>query len=84
MASATVTSPAAVPSTSTLDTVTGHAGCRPRETTTVNGIGVWTHADCRGRSTVQAHIVPGAGHGWADVGGAARASVFLLPRLAKG
>ena len=33
---------------------------------------------------MQAHIVPDAGHGWADVGGAARASVFLLPRLAKG
>jgi polyhydroxybutyrate depolymerase len=70
--------------TSTLETVSRHAGCGPRETTTVNGIGVWTHGDCRGRSTVQAHIVPGAGHGWADVGGAARASVFLLPRLAKG
>lgn len=70
--------------TSTLETVSRHAGCGPRETTTVNGIGVWTHRDCRGASTVQAHIVPDAGHGWADVGGAARASVFLLPRLAKG
>ena len=69
--------------TSTLDTVSRHAGCAARETTTVNGIGVWTHRDCRGSSTVQAHIVPDAGHGWADVGGAARASVFLLPRLAK-
>jgi polyhydroxybutyrate depolymerase len=70
--------------TSTLDTVSDYAGCGPRETTTVNGIGVWSHSGCRGGSTVQAHIVPGAGHGWADVGGAARASVFLLPRLAKG
>ena len=69
---------------STLETVSRHAGCAPRETTTVNGIGVWTHAGCRGGSTVQAHIVPDAGHGWAHVGGAARASVFLLPRLAKG
>ena len=41
-------------------------------------------ADCRGGSTVQAHIVPDAGHDWGHVGGAARASVFLLPRLAKG
>jgi polyhydroxybutyrate depolymerase len=70
--------------TSTLDTVSERAGCGVRETTTVNGIGVWTHRDCRGGATVQAHIVPEAGHGWADVGGAARASVFLLPRLAKG
>ncbi len=70
--------------TSTLSTISARAGCGPRETTTVNGIGVWTFRDCRGSSTVEAHIVPEAGHGWADVGGAARASVFLLPRLAKG
>jgi polyhydroxybutyrate depolymerase len=70
--------------TSTLETVSARAGCGEREVTRVNGIGVWTHRDCRGRTTVQAHIVPDAGHGWADVGGAARASVFLRPRLAKG
>ena len=45
---------------------------------------MWTSRGCTGGTTVQAHIVPEAGHGWADVGGAARASVFLLPRLAKG
>jgi polyhydroxybutyrate depolymerase len=69
--------------TATLETITAHAGCGPQVRTTTNGIGVWTSRECRGRSVVQAHIVPEAGHGWADVGGAARASVFLLPRLAK-
>ena len=68
---------------STLETISAQAGCEPRERSTTNGIDVWTHRGCRGQSTVQAHIVPDAGHGWADVGGAARASVFLLPRLAK-
>ncbi len=70
--------------TSTLATVSARAGCGPRTTSTVNGIGVWTSRGCRGGTTVEAHIVPDAGHGWADVGGAARASVFLLPRLEKG
>ena len=69
--------------TSTLGTITGQAGCGPRSERRTNGIDVWTYRDCRGGSTVQAQIVPGAGHGWADVGGAVRATSFLLPRLAK-
>lgn len=68
---------------STLANVTGQAGCGPRTDSTANGIDLWTWRDCRGGSTVTAQIVPGAGHGWADVGGAARATAFLLPRLAK-
>jgi hypothetical protein len=68
---------------STLETISAQAGCRPVERATTNGIDVWTHRECRGQSTVQDHIVPDAGPGWGDVGGAARASVFLLPRLAK-
>ncbi len=75
--------------TSTLATITERAGCGPQVRSRTNGIGVWTSRGCRrgprrGETTVQAHIVPDAGHGWADVGGAARASVFLLPLLAKG
>ncbi len=67
---------------STLATVTGQAGCGKRHESEANGIDLWTWSGCRGGSTVTAQIVPGAGHGWADVGGAARASGFLLPRLA--
>jgi polyhydroxybutyrate depolymerase len=69
---------------STLTTVTGQAGCGGRTTSQVNGIELWTYAGCRGGGTVEAQIVPGAGHGWADVGGAARASAWLLPRLTQG
>ena len=68
--------------TSTLANITGQAGCGPKVESTANGIDLWTWSGCRGGSTVQAQIVPGAGHGWADVGGAARATSFLLPRLA--
>ncbi len=70
------------PVVSTLTTVTGLAGCRDRRTSVANGIELWRWPGCRSGSTVTAQIVPGAGHGWADVGGAARASGFLLPRLA--
>jgi polyhydroxybutyrate depolymerase len=70
--------------TSTLANVTGQAGCDAKQESTVNGIDLWTWKGCRGGSTVQAQIVPDAGHAWADVGGAARATSFLLPRLARG
>lgn len=69
--------------TSTLTVVTGQAGCGERRTSTVNGIELWHWEGCRGGGSVEAQIVPDAGHGWADVGGAARAAAWLLPRLAK-
>ena len=69
--------------TSTLSLVAGQAGCAARTDREINGIDVWTFPTCRGGSTIQAQIVPEAGHGWADVGGAARASAFLVPKLAK-
>ncbi|MCW2616483.1 MAG: hypothetical protein JWN08_3477 [Frankiales bacterium] len=75
------TSPRSVQST--VWTVTGQAGCRPRHEETSNGIERWLYAGCRGGSTVEVQVVPDAGHGWADVGGAARASAFLLPRLTR-
>ena len=68
---------------STLATVTGQAGCDDRTTSTVNGIELWRWTGCRGGGTVEAHIVPDAGHGWADIGGAQRATAWLLPRLTK-
>lgn len=68
---------------STLANVTGQAGCGPQRTSTVDDVQVWTWSGCRGGSTVEAHIVPDAGHGWADVGGAQRALTWLLPRLAR-
>jgi poly(3-hydroxybutyrate) depolymerase len=66
---------------STLDTVTGHAACGPHERSRTNGIDVWRWGGCRGGGSVEAQIVPDAGHGWADVGGAPRALAWLLPRL---
>jgi polyhydroxybutyrate depolymerase len=68
---------------STLETVTGHAGCDARRASERGGLAVWRWEDCRGGATVEAHIVPDAGHGWADVGGAERALSWLLPRLAR-
>ena len=67
--------------TDTLTTVTEHAACGPQQEWTVNAIRVWQYAGCRGGGTVDVQIVPDAGHGWADVGGAARAAAWLLPRL---
>lgn len=69
---------------STVSTITGQAGCRERREETSNGIDRWLYEQCRGGSTVEVQVVPGAGHGWADVGGAARAAAFLLPRLTDG
>ena len=68
---------------STLANVTGQAGCGDRRTSTEDGVEVWSWTGCRGGWTVEAQIVPGAGHGWADVGGAPRSSAWLLPRLLK-
>lgn len=69
------------PVTSTLEKVTGQAGCGERRTSEVGGVQIWRWADCRGGGSVEAQIVPDAGHGWADVGGAERALAWLLPRL---
>lgn len=69
---------------STLDTVTGRAGCDARQTRTVHDVTVWTYDGCRGGSRVDVQVVPWAGHGWADVGGAQRAVAWLLPRLVPG
>ena len=65
----------------TLGLVTATAGCGPRRATVVNGVGVWKYDGCRGGGRVDVHVVPDAGHGWADVGGADRAVAWLLPRL---
>ena len=70
------------PVVSTLTTVTVQAGCRQRGTRRVDGVEVWRWDGCRGGGSVEAQIVPDAGHGWADVGGAERALAWLLPRLA--
>lgn len=69
------------PVSSTLDKVTGQAGCDARRTRDVDGVETWRWEGCRGGGTVEAQIVPDAGHGWADVGGAERALAWLLPRL---
>jgi poly(3-hydroxybutyrate) depolymerase len=70
------------PVSSTLDTVAATAGCSARTTRSVNGVELWRYDRCRGGGRVDVHVVPDAGHGWADVGGAARAVAWLLPRLA--
>lgn len=69
--------------TSTLSTVTGQAGCGERRVTQAHGIESWHWDGCRGGGSVEAQIVPDAGHGWADVGGAERALTWLLPRLTR-
>ncbi len=69
------------PVVSTLETVTGQAGCGARSTREVGGVQTWRWADCRGGGSLEAQIVPDAGHGWADVGGAERALAWLRPRL---
>ena len=68
---------------STLTNVTGQAGCGDRRTSRADDVAVWSWSGCRGGGTVEAQIVPDAGHGWADVGGAERALAWLLPRLAR-
>ncbi|MEX2289341.1 MAG: hypothetical protein WD794_03330 [Mycobacteriales bacterium] len=68
---------------STLATVTGQAGCNEQRTSRSNGIELWRWDGCRGGGTVEVQIVPGAGHGWADVGGAERALSWLRPRLSR-
>lgn len=70
--------------TSTLTNVTGQAGCGERRESTKGDVDVWSWSGCRGGGSVEAHIVPDAGHGWADVGGAQRALTWLLPRLTQG
>lgn len=72
------------PVISTLETVTAQAGCGRRRAGAADGVQVWRWSGCRGGGSVEAHIVPDAGHGWADVGGADRAMAWLLPRLAAG
>ena len=67
--------------TSTLTNVTNQAGCGDKRTSTQGEVDVWSWSGCRGGGSVEAHIVPDAGHGWADVGGAQRALTWLLPRL---
>ena len=71
------------PVVSTLTTITGQAGCDERSTSSDDGVELWRWSGCRGGGTVEAQIVPDAGHGWADVGGAERALAWLLPRLAR-
>jgi polyhydroxybutyrate depolymerase len=71
------------PVVSTLTTVTGQAGCGEKRTAVENDVEVWRWEGCRGGGSVEAQIVPDAGHGWADVGGAERALAWLLPRLSR-
>ncbi len=67
--------------TSTLTAVTGAAGCGHR-TTRDRGSARYVHwRSCRGGSTVDLQIVPGAGHGWESVHGATRAIPFLVAHL---
>jgi polyhydroxybutyrate depolymerase len=71
------------PVVSTLTTVTGQAGCGDKRTSEQDDVEVWRWTGCRGGGSVEAHIVPDAGHGWEDVGGAKRALAWLLPRLSR-
>jgi polyhydroxybutyrate depolymerase len=68
---------------STLSEISASSRCTGREGVRVDGMDLVRWSDCNGGSSIEAQIVLGAGHGWADVGGAQRATDYLLPRLAR-
>ncbi|HVE74549.1 MAG TPA: hypothetical protein VNA30_05595 [Mycobacteriales bacterium] len=66
---------------STLAAVTSRGGCST--SAGALGTGLRRYADCTGGTHVDVEIVPDAGHGWEDVGGAARSLAFLRPHLTR-
>jgi polyhydroxybutyrate depolymerase len=69
------------PVVSTLGILTRSAGCTTKPTTTQSGgAEVRRWQGCRG-GEVQAHLVPGVGHGWATLDASRRTSEFLPTHL---
>lgn len=69
------------PVVSTLGIFTRSAGCSTQpKTTQAGGAEVRRWVGCRG-GEVQAHLVPGVGHGWAKLDASRRTSEFLLTHL---
>lgn len=69
------------PVVSTLGILTRSAGCKAKpETTEQAGAEVRRWVGCRG-GEVQAHLIPGVGHGWAKLDASRRTSEFLLTHL---
>ena len=66
---------------STLTLVTEAAGCGVRRTADAQGARLVTWVGCRGGSSIDVQVVRGAGHGWDDIGAAARAMPYLMERL---
>jgi polyhydroxybutyrate depolymerase len=68
------------PAASTLGILTTSAGCEKPKTTQVLGAEVRRWEGCRG-GTVEALLIPDAGHGWGNLDGTRRTLAFLRLRL---
>ena len=71
------------PAASTLDILTTSAGCSSSTTTRDEGAEVRRWEGCRG-GTVEALLIPKAGHGWGNLDASRRTLAFLRQRLLAG
>ena len=71
------------PAASTLGILTTSAGCEKPKTTQVYGAEVRRWEGCRG-GTVEALLIPDAGHGWGNLDASRRTLAFLRLRLLAG
>jgi polyhydroxybutyrate depolymerase len=71
------------PAASTLGILTSSAGCGKSVTTQAYGAEVRRWAGCRG-GTVEALLIPDAGHGWRNLDASRRTLAFLRQRLLGG
>jgi polyhydroxybutyrate depolymerase len=69
------------PAASTLGILTSSAGCDKAVTTQAFGAEVRRWVGCRGGSTVEALLIPDAGHGWGTLDASRRTLDFLRQRL---
>lgn len=68
---------------STLTNMTSLAACGGSRTRDAAGVHYMHWRTCRGGSSVDVQIIRDAGHGWDDIGAAARAMPFLVQRLVR-
>ena len=69
------------PAASTLGILTTSGGCAPGKTTLSMGAEVRRWEGCRGGSTVEALLIPKAGHGWGNLDASRRTMAFLRSQL---
>lgn len=75
---------APLPVASTLGILTASAGCGKDVATEDLGAEVRRWGGCRGGTTVEAMLIPRAGHGWANLDASRRTLAFLRLRLLAG